>query len=140
MIFHVSNPNTRVLDPPTHSHQFDTNCGKIWHASDPYVRPVCFRPKTNRPRFCVPNINENFLMHWMACSGCYLGCVVVNINALFPTTFRYCCLVFFRVWIPLFIFGYRSCDGHFPCFSKYIFPQLQTCSDDCTEGSCWSNT
>ena len=23
-IFHVSNRNTRVLDPPTHLHQFDT--------------------------------------------------------------------------------------------------------------------
>ena len=26
MILHVSNLNTRVLDSPTHSHQFDTNC------------------------------------------------------------------------------------------------------------------
>ena len=34
-IFHVSNLNTRVLDPPTHSHQFDTNCGKIRYVSDP---------------------------------------------------------------------------------------------------------
>ena len=27
----------------------------------------------------------------------------------------------------------------FPCFSKYIFCQLETCSADCTEESCSSN-
>ena len=39
----------------------------------------------------------------------------------------------------IFIFRYRCCGGHFPCFGKYIFPQLQTFSADCTEGSCLSN-
>ena len=29
LIFHLSNIKTRVLDPPTHLHQFDANCGKI---------------------------------------------------------------------------------------------------------------
>ena len=36
-----------------------------------------------------------------------------------------------------------QCDGHFPWLhvldDKYIFPQLQTCSDDYTAGSCLSN-
>ena len=36
MIFHVSNLKTRVLDPPTHSCQFDANCGKIQYVSDPF--------------------------------------------------------------------------------------------------------
>ena len=29
--------------------------------------------------------------------------------------------------------------GHFPCSGKYIFSQLQTCSADCSEGSCSYN-
>ena len=94
-------------------------------------------------------------MHWMDCSVYYLGCMVVKINALFAersiterdvTAFRYCCLGFFLAWNLLFIFRYSQmcCDGHFPGFGKYIFPQRQTCtafvlSADCTEGSCSSN-
>ena len=31
----LSNFNTRALDPPVHSHQFDANCGKIRYVSDP---------------------------------------------------------------------------------------------------------
>ena len=46
MIFHVSYRNTRVLDPPTYSHQFDANCGKIRYVKEP-------QPKTNRPSFCL---------------------------------------------------------------------------------------
>ena len=42
-------------------------------------------------------------------------------------------------WNPLFIFRYRCCDDHSPWFCKYIFPQLQTCSADCAEGSFSSN-
>ena len=34
---------------------------------------------------------------------------------------------------------FRSCDGHFLCFGKYIFPQLQTCSAGYTEASCSFN-
>ena len=64
---------------------------------------------------------------------------LLNEGSLNVTTFRYCCLGFFLAWNPLFIFRYRCCDGHFPCFGKYIFPQLQTCFADCTEGSCSSN-
>ena len=45
MIFHVLSLNTRVLDPPTHSHQFDPNCEKIRYVSDSL--------KQNRPSFCL---------------------------------------------------------------------------------------
>ena len=31
LIFHVSNLNTRVLDPPTHPHQFDANLEDLIH-------------------------------------------------------------------------------------------------------------
>ena len=51
MLFHVSTFNTRVLHPPNHSHQYNTNCGKIQYVM--WVTP------------------ENFLMHWMVCSVCY---------------------------------------------------------------------
>ena len=36
MVFHVQSLITRVLDPPTYSHQSDANCGKIRYVSDPY--------------------------------------------------------------------------------------------------------
>ena len=42
MIFHVSNL-TRVLDPPTHTHQFDT-VGRF---------DMTVTPKSNRPSFCL---------------------------------------------------------------------------------------
>ena len=69
---------------------------------------------------------------------------LLNEASVSVTTFRYCFLGFFLPWNPLFIFRYRCCDGHFPGFCKYIFPQLQTCtalalSADCTEGCCSSN-
>ena len=51
-------------------------------------------PKTNRLSFCLI---WKLSMHWMVCSVCYLGCMVVNINSLFAkwSTSRYCCLGFF---------------------------------------------
>ena len=79
------------------------------------------------------------------CSLCYLGCIVVNINALFAE---------WRIpewdWFQILLLGILSgmkptfyfqicCDGQFPCFVKYIFPERQTCSADCTECSCSSN-
>ena len=123
--------------PPTRI--FDANCG--WE--DRYA--ACESPlKTSRPSFCV--ILK--LSHEMVCSVCYLVCMVVNIfllneGSLNVTTFRLlsvcCCLGFFLAWNSLGIY-FQCCDGHFPCFGKYIFPQLQTCSADCTKGSCSSNT
>ena len=38
LIFHVSNLNNRVLDPPTHLYQFGTNCGKIQCVSDLWTK------------------------------------------------------------------------------------------------------
>ena len=35
-MFHVSNHNVRVLDPPTHSRQFDANRGRFRYVSDPW--------------------------------------------------------------------------------------------------------
>ena len=153
MIFHVgSNFNVRVLDPPTHLLQFDTNCGKI--------RYVVSDSKTNRSSFCLisklshalaEKVGLRKLTSWMLCSVYYLGCMVVNINALFAewsitnvTTIRYCCLEFFLAWNALFIYRYRCFDDHFSDFGKYRFPQLQTCfalvlSADCTESSCSSS-
>ena len=67
-------------------------------------------PKTNRPSFCLT------LKLSQALDGlfCALGCMVVNISALFAEgrlterdviSFRYCCLGFFLAWHPLlFIF------------------------------------
>ena len=91
-------------------------------------------------------------MHWMTCSLYFLGCVVVNIGALFAewsiterdvTTFRYCCLGFFLAWNPLFIFStLDAVMAAFHGFGKYIFPQRQTCtalSAGCTECSCSPN-
>ena len=95
----------------------------------------------------MPNI-KTFSMHWMVCSVCYLGCMVVNINALLVewriTERDYFQILLFRILSGieptiLFIFRGRCCDDHFPCFGKYIFPQLQTCSVDCTVDSCSSN-
>ena len=89
-----------MLDPSTHLSRFDTNCGKIQ-----YVSLVTL--KTNRPSFCL------ILKLSHALDGLfsvYLGCMVVNIYALFAewsiteydvTAFRFCCLGFFLAWNPL---------------------------------------
>ena len=138
-----------MLDLPTHLLQFDTNCGKI--------RYVVSDSKTNRSSFCLisklshalaEKVGLRKLTSWMFCSVCYLGFMVVNINALFAEWriterdyFHILLLGIFSGTEPtIFSFGYRFCGRHFPCFCKYIFPHLQTCSADCTEGSCSSNT
>ena len=36
----MSNLNVRGLDPPTHSHQFDANCGKIRYVSYPANKKI----------------------------------------------------------------------------------------------------
>ena len=136
MIFHVSNLNTRVLDPPTHLHEFDAN----WEDS------ICEWPLKQTGLVFAKYLN--FFMNWMVCSGCYLGCMVVNINALFGewriTEHDYFQILLLGILSGigthlLFIFRYRCCDDHFPWFCKYIFPQLQTCSADCAEGFFSSN-
>ena len=140
----MSNLNTSVLDPPTHS---CINLTQTVGRFDMWVTP-----KTSRPSFCL--IIKLSLMHWMVCSVCYLGCMVVNINALFAE-WRITERGYFQVlllWIlsgmePTIYFQIaisRCRDGHFPCFGKYIFPPLQTrialvLSANCTEGSCSSN-
>ena len=40
---------------------------------------------------------------------------------------------------PTIYFQMLSVTATFHFFGKYIFPQLRTCSADCTEGSCSSN-
>ena len=45
LIFHVSNLNTKVLEPDNLLHQFDVNCGKIQY--------MWMTLKTNRPSFCL---------------------------------------------------------------------------------------
>ena len=141
MIFHVSNLKTRVLDPPTHSYQFDTNCGKIRYVTKWPLE------KTNRPSFFLIFKLSHALdglfsvLSWLhgwkhKCAFCWMKdhwtrllSDLVALNLFF----------LILAWNPLFIFRYSCCDEHFPCFGKYIFPKLPTCSHDCTEGSCSSN-
>ena len=137
MIFHVSNLNVRVLEPLTHVNSTQT-VGRfdVWVTS-----------KTNWPSFCL------ILKLFHAMDSMFRDCMVVNIiNALSAKWsitehdyFRLCCLGFFLAWSSLFIFRYKCCcNDHFPGFSKYIFPQLQTrtalsLSAVCTDDSCASN-
>ena len=118
LIFHVSNLNTRVLDP---HHPLASIWHKLWEDS------MWVTPKTNRPSFSL----MLKLCHVLDGQFSVLSsCIVVNINALFAewriTTFRYCCIGFFLSWNSLFLFRYKCCDGHLLCFGKYIFPKLQT--------------
>ena len=73
-------------------------------------------------------------MHGMVCSVCYLGCMVVNVNALFAKwriTERDYFYLFSDVDVVMVTF--HVLDG------KYTFPQLQTCSANCSERFCSSN-
>ena len=91
-------------------------------------------------------------MYWMVCSVSYLGCIVVNIGALFAewsiterdvTTSRYCCSGFFLAWNPLGIYFQIYLDALKVTFQVLvIFHQRQTCttlalSADCSE--CFSS-
>ena len=108
LIFHVPNFNIRVLDPPTHSRQFDANSGKIRYMSD---------PKANRSSFC-----QTFLMHWMVCSleGLYyLGCMVVNINVLF------CWMRHYWMWLHSDIVAWDS----FHHGTQYLFADIDARRD-----------
>ena len=42
LIFHVLNVNVRELDPPTHLHQLNENCGDIWYMSGLYIIKLKF--------------------------------------------------------------------------------------------------
>ena len=92
-------------------------------------------------------------MHWIVCSVYYLGCMVVNINAIFAEW-----SIIERDYFQIFLFGIlssmepstylfedidRCSDGHFPGFYKHMFPQPQdftalVLSGDCTEVCCSS--
>ena len=91
-------------------------------------------------------------MYSMVCSVSYLGCMVVNIGALFAewsitkrdvTISRYCCLGFFLAWNPLGIYFQIYLFALKVNFQVLvIFPQRQTCtalalSADCSE--CFSS-
>ena len=65
----------------------------------------------------------------MVCLVYYLGCMVVNISALFVewgiterevTNFRYCCLGYFLLSMLVM--------DAFHGFGKYIFPRIHTCT------------
>ena len=134
MILHVSNLNTRALGPPTHSHQFDTNCGETWYLSDP-LNSFCLILKLSRALNGLVSVlsrlhRRNVLFaEWRITERDYFQISLLG--------------KFFMAWNPLPIYRYSlwipryrwCCDYHFPCFSKYIFPPLQACSADCTEGS-----
>ena len=99
-------------------------------------------------------------MHWMVCSVRYLGWMVVNINARFAERriaereyFQILLLVILSGMEPnMYLFSdidavtatFNVLDGIFLIdlifiFPGLIFPQLQTCSTDCTEDSHSSN-
>ena len=129
LMFHVSNLNTRVLD------QLPSIWRKLWEDL------ICMwvTPKTNRPSFClILKISHALDGLFSVLYSLHGQRFLMNEGSLNVTTFRYCCLGFFLTWNPLFIFRYKCCDSHFSCFAKYIFPQLQTCSADCTKDSCSS--
>ena len=100
-------------------------------------------PKTNRPSFCLilklsHPLNGLFSVlsrlrgHKHKCAFCWMKDHWIWL------------LSDIVVWDSFWqgthnLFSYKCCDSHFPCFGKYIFPQLQTYSADCTEGSCSSN-
>ena len=72
-------------------------------------------------------------MHWMVCSVCYLGCMVVNINAPFAE-WRITERNYFQILLPGILSGiepiflFSDIDAvtasYFLCFGKYTFPQL----------------
>ena len=132
MIFHVSNLNTRVLNPPPTRISLMQTVGRF----DMWVTP-----KTNKSSFWV---FQNFLMHCMVCSVCYLGCVVVNINELFAewriTEGDLFLISFWRHGTHCIFTDIDACENHFLCFGKYIFHHLQICSAVCTEDAYSSNT
>ena len=135
MLFHVSNLNTRVLDPPTSHINLMQTVGRF----DMWVTP-----KTNRPSFCLilklSHALDGLFTVLSRLHGCKHKPTFCWMKDHWTWLLSDICLGFFLVWNPLFIFSrHRCCDGHFPCFGKFIFPQLQNCSDDCTEGSCSSN-
>ena len=133
MILHVSNLKTRVLGPPTHSHQFDTNCGKTQYLSDPF-NSFCLILKLSRALDGLFSVllglrgrKHKYTFCWMKNHWTSLLSDIAAWDTFWYGTHY------------LFSTQYRCCDSHSPCFGKYIFPQLQTCSADCTEGSCSSN-
>ena len=121
--FHVTNLNVRVR--PTHPFaSIWRNCGEIWYMSD---------PKSNWPSFClILKLSHALdgLSVWCLCSMYYLGCMVININALFAewsiTEYDYfqCCLGFFTAF-----------DGHFPGFGKTHIPSASDLH--CFGSVCW---
>ena len=117
----MSNLNVRVLEPPTHSRQFDANCGKIWYEWWSVPCTMARLHGCKHVLFAEQSITERD----------YFQILLLRILSSMEPSIS-------------FIFRYRCCDGHFPCFGKYIFPQLQTCTalvlfTDCTEGSFSSN-
>ena len=63
----MSNLNVRLLDPPTHSSQFEATVGRFnieWPLKE-------------------TGLVFAFLMRWMVFSVYYVGCMIENINVLF---------------------------------------------------------
>ena len=139
MIFHVPSLETRVLDPTTHLYQFDVML--LEDSIYAHEWPL----KTNKPSFCL------MLKLSHALDG--LFCALSRLHSRRKYKCAFCWMKDHWTWLlsdivawdsfwhwnPLFIFRYRCCDDHSPWFCKYIFPQLQTCSADCAEGSFSSN-
>ena len=132
LTFHVSNLNTRVLDPPNLLHQFGANYGMIQY--------IWVTPKTNGPNFCLVLKLSHVLdglfsvlsrLHGRKHNALFAEWRVISDivawnsfwhGQMEPTIY----FQIYMLWRPL------------QCFSKYIFPQLQACSAGCSEGSCSS--
>ena len=112
--------NISVLDPPTHSCQFDATVERFINMG--------VTPKKNiRPSFYLilklSNALDGLLSVLSRLHGRKHKCVFASLNV---TTIIYCCLEasrsgFFLAWNSLFIFRYRCCNRHFAGFSKTYF-------------------
>ena len=137
----MSNLNVRALDPPNYSHQFTQTVGRF----DMWV---------------IPKTKTGLFFHVIKTFSC-TGWSIQSLSRLHGHKHKcaLCSMKHHWTWLLSDIVAWDSfwhgthyfylfsdkptyrfcCDGHFPCFGRYIFPQLQTCSADCTERSFSSN-
>ena len=103
-------------------------------------------PKTNRRSFCLilklSHALDGLLSVLSRLHGCKYKCIFCWMKDQWTWLLQILLLGIVSGMEPTIyfqIYSYRCCDNHFPCFGKYILPQLHTWSAYCTEGSCSSN-
>ena len=104
-------------------------------------------PKTNRPSFCIilklSHSLDGLFSVLSRLHGCKHKCTSCWMKHHW-TWLLSDIVAWDSFWHRTHYLGFSDIDAvtatqHFPCFGKYIFPQLQTCSAECTENSCSSN-